>query len=100
MESGRVTKTRKPAGRAQSSRAEKVSISLPAEDLVWLRARAKRHGGNLSAELAEATRLLRQREARADLLALLGEAAEMTPEEADALRREWDGTPAPKSARR
>ncbi len=100
MEEGRLTKARAAAARPRKSRAEKVSISLQADDLAWLRARAKRKGGNLSAELAEATRLLRQSEARHGLLELLGDAATMTPEEADAIRREWDGTPAPSAARR
>ena len=100
MERARLTKARGTAARPRKSRAEKVSISLQADDLAWLRARAKRKGGNLSAELAEATRLLRQSEARHGLLQLLGDAADMTPEEADAIRREWDGTPASRTARR
>lgn len=91
MERGRLTKARAAAARPRKSRAEKVSISLQADDLAWLRARAKRKGGNLSAELAEATRLLRQQEAGVRLVAMFGDDAKMTPEEAEAIRREWDG---------
>lgn len=70
---------------------EKVSISVGKEDLKWLRQRAKRSGGNLSAVIGEATRLLRQREARERLLARFGPDAEVSPAEADAIRAEWQG---------
>ena len=73
------------------SSAQKVSISVDADDLKWLRRRAKRRGGNLSAVFAEATRLLRQREARERLLERFAEDAEVSPREADAIRAEWRG---------
>jgi hypothetical protein len=73
------------------SSAQKVSISVDADDLKWLRRRAKRRGGNLSAVFAEATRLLRQREARERLLERFAEDAEVSPGEADAIRAEWRG---------
>jgi hypothetical protein len=73
------------------SNAQKVSISVDANDLKWLRHRAKRRGGNLSAVFAEATRLLRQREARERLLERFGEDAKVSSEEADAIRAEWQG---------
>jgi hypothetical protein len=69
--------------------AQKVSISVEANDLKWLRSRAKRRGGNLSAVFAEATRLLRQREARERLLRRFGEDAEIPRQEAEAIRAEW-----------
>jgi hypothetical protein len=69
--------------------AQKVSISVEANDLKWLRNRAKRGGGNLSAVFAEATRLLRQREARERLLKRFGEDAETSQREAEAIRAEW-----------
>jgi hypothetical protein len=69
--------------------AQKVSISVEASDLKWLRSRAKRRGGNLSAVFAEATRLLRQREARERLLKRFGEDAHLTQQEAEAIRAEW-----------
>lgn len=72
-------------------RAQKVSISVDADELRWLRRRAKRRGGNLSAVIAEATRLLRQREARERLLERFGEDASVSPQEADAIRAEWRG---------
>jgi hypothetical protein len=69
--------------------AQKVSISVDPSDLKWLRRRAKLHGGNLSAVIAEATRLLRQREARERLLDRFGEDAAVSAEEADTIRAEW-----------
>jgi hypothetical protein len=71
--------------------AQKVSISVDADDLKWLKRRAKRRGGNLSAVIAEATRLLRQREAREHMLERFGADADVTPEEAEAIRSEWRG---------
>ena len=71
--------------------AQKVSISVDADDLKWLRRRAKRHGGNLSAVMAEATRLLRQREARERVLERFGKDADVSAAEANAIRREWRG---------
>jgi hypothetical protein len=71
--------------------AQKVSISVEANDLKWLRRRAKLRGGNLSAVIAEATRLLRQREARERLLDRFGEDAAVSSEEADKIRAEWRG---------
>lgn len=71
--------------------AQKVSISVDAKDLKWLRRRAKQRGGNLSAVLAEATRLLRQREARERLLERFGDDAKVSSREADAIRAEWRG---------
>ena len=70
---------------------EKVSISVGKDDLKWLRQRAKRSGGNLSAVIGEATRLLRQREARERLLARFGTDADVPAAEADAIRAEWRG---------
>jgi hypothetical protein len=71
--------------------AQKVSISVDPSDLKWLRRRAKLRGGNLSAVIAEATRLLRQREARERLLDRFGEDAAVSSKEADTIRAEWRG---------
>jgi hypothetical protein len=71
--------------------AQKVSISVDPNDLKWLRRRAKLRGGNLSAVIAEATRVLRQREARERLLDRLGEDAVVSSAEAEAIRAEWRG---------
>ncbi|MGH7271881.1 MAG: hypothetical protein ACREJ3_15735 [Polyangiaceae bacterium] len=71
--------------------AQKVSISVAAKDLRWLRRRAKSHGGNLSAVFAEATRLLHQREARERLLKRFGADANVQADEAAAIRAEWLG---------
>lgn len=44
--------------------ATKISITIDASDLSWLRRRAKSvHGGNLSAAFTEAARSLRKQEA-------------------------------------
>jgi hypothetical protein len=71
--------------------ALKVSISVEADDLKWLRRRAKRRKGNLSAVFAEATHLLRQREARERLLRRFGRDADVSAKEAAAIRDEWRG---------
>jgi hypothetical protein len=71
------------------SKAQKVSISVDEGDLKWLRRQAKTRGGNLSAVLAEATRLLRQREARERLLDRFGRDARVSPEDAEKIRAEW-----------
>jgi hypothetical protein len=71
--------------------AQKISISVEANDLKWLRRRAKQRGGNLSAVFAEATRLLRQREARERLLRKFGDDANVSSEEAETIRAEWRG---------
>jgi hypothetical protein len=42
----------------------KISVTIDASELTWLRRRAKQiHGGNLSAAVVEATRTLRKQEA-------------------------------------
>ena len=44
--------------------ARKISITIDASELTWLRRRAKQvHGGNLSAAVVEAVRTLRKQEA-------------------------------------
>ena len=70
--------------------AQKVSISLDASTLKWMRSHARRRGESLSAAFAEAARLLRQQEAREKLLAYLGDAADTTPEQTAAIRAEWE----------
>jgi hypothetical protein len=51
----------------------KVSVSLDKRDLAALRKHAEtNHGGNLSAAFADAAKLVRQREARHALVAMLG----------------------------
>jgi len=92
--------TRRRERRARPGRTEKVSVSLDRSDLVVLRRRAKKlYGGNLSAAIAEAARRIREEEGREALVAWLGDAAETTPEEREAIRAEWRGE-APKRRRR
>lgn len=69
----------------------KVSISIDDADLAWLKRRAARvHGGNLSAAIAEGTRLLRHNEALGALLDDLG-APILSPEELEQIDRELAG---------
>lgn len=89
-----TTATRRPG------HTEKVSISLDVDDLRALRRRAKKlHDGNLSAAVAEGIRRIREEEGREAVVAWLGEAAETTPEQREAIRAEWRGD-APKRRRR
>lgn len=69
----------------------KISISLPDDEIAWLRARArKRHAGNLSAALSEAAQLLRHLDSMDGLLDRLG-APRLTEAETDALDAEITG---------
>jgi Arc/MetJ-type ribon-helix-helix transcriptional regulator len=68
--------------------AEKISVSLGAEDLSWARQRAKREVKSLSAVVSEALRRQRQAEARTRLLAELG-TDDITERERDQVRDEW-----------
>ena len=80
----------------------KVSISLDAGDVAVLKRRAREsYGGNLSAAFGEAARWIRQREARRQLVDLLGGPA-LTPHMAAAIDTEQAGTsrPAPRKAKR
>ena len=78
----------------------KVSISIDDADLRWLRRRAKRvHGGNLSAAVAEGTRLVRHREALGDLLDELG-APHLSAEEVDSVASELMGVEAQRRRKR
>ncbi|MBI2892834.1 MAG: hypothetical protein HYY06_04730 [Deltaproteobacteria bacterium] len=94
---------RKQGGRGAAQRpgrTQKVSISLDRADLRALRRRADtRYGGNLSAAIAEGARRIREEEGREALLGWLGDVAEATPEQLDAIRSEWQGA-APRARRR
>jgi hypothetical protein len=75
---------------ARAGKTEKVSISLDRSDLNLLRRRARRlYGGNLSAVVAEGVRRIREEEGRKALVAWLGNAADATPSELEAIRDEW-----------
>ena len=77
----------------------KLSISIDDADLRWLKRRAKRiHGGNLSAAVAEGTRLVRHHEAMVALLDGLG-APTLTRAEVLVLSDELEGRP-PRRRRR
>jgi hypothetical protein len=76
----------------------KISITLDDADLSWLRRRAKKvHGGNLSAVMAEAARILRKQEA---LRAFLDEegVARLSADALARIQEEW--RPARRSKKR
>jgi len=73
---------------ADMAAAEKVSVSLSAEDLTWARQRAKREIKSLSAVLSEALRRQRQAEARSRLLADLG-TDDISESDRNQVRSEW-----------
>lgn len=72
------------------SRADKLSISLPIEEVRWLTRRAKRLGTSVSAVISVALAAERRAEARKALLGLLGE-GDVTDADLDAARREAFG---------
>ena len=75
---------------ARAGQTEKVSISLDRSDLKLLRTRARRlYGGNLSAAIADGVRRIREEEGRRALVAWLGEAADASPAELEAVRDQW-----------
>ncbi len=64
-------------------------MSLDRSDVRALERRAKKlYGGDLSLAVAEGARRIREEEGREALVAWLGQAAETTPEEREALRAE------------
>ncbi len=70
----------------------KISVTIDASELTWLRRRAKQiHGGNLSAAVVEATRTLRKQEA---LRAFLEEEGvpQLDPKELASVQNEWRST--------
>jgi hypothetical protein len=79
--------------RRRAGNTIKLSVSLGAEDVAVLKRHAKEaYGGNLSAALGEAARLLRQKEARRRLIEQLG-GAPLTPEAAATIDAEFAGGP-------
>lgn len=69
----------------------KVSISIDAADLKWLRARARRfHDGNLSGAVGELVRQARHSEALGAMLDDLG-APVLSPEEVEEVVAELEG---------
>jgi len=65
---------------------DKISISVPDDDLAWARKRAKAKKLSLSAVVSQAIKLSRQLEARERVLRNLPES---TPEALAAIDREW-----------
>ena len=65
---------------------DKISVSVPAEDLAWARRQAQRRKESVSSVISRAIRLARQLEARNRVLANLPES---TAEALAAVDREW-----------
>lgn len=77
----------------------KTSISIDAADLKWLRAWArKHHKGNLSAAVAEGTKILRQHDNLRKVLDEMG-VPELTDTDRARIDRELDGPPKLRSRR-
>lgn len=72
---------------------QKVSISLDAKELRWVKARAKRAHVSVSALLSEAVRRYREesvrRAAQEEFLATFEPTERATPEEMEEIRSEW-----------
>ncbi len=77
----------------------KTSISIAEDDLKWLRAWArKHHEGNLSAAIAEGTKILRQHDNLRRVLDDMG-VPELTDADRARIDRELDGPPRARSRR-
>jgi hypothetical protein len=72
-------------------RADKLSISLAAEDVRWITQRAKRLGTSVSSVIASAVADQRRAEAQAELLELLGGTDDISDADLAAMRREAFG---------
>lgn len=78
---------------------EKVSVSIPKNEMRILRARAKRmHGGNLSAVFVEMASWIVEQEARAKVVDWLG--GPVSEAERDEIRRELRGEAHTKTKKR
>ncbi len=67
-----------------------LSISLPKEEAMVLKRRAKRvYGGNVSRVVSDAVRYIAYEEARDALIASFGEKGKPTPDEAKQLDAAW-----------
>jgi hypothetical protein len=69
----------------------KVSVSLDPTDVEWLRSRARKTKQSVSATIAEAVHLLRQRAAQDAVIEQLGEAAHLSDDDRAALATQWRG---------
>ena len=90
MAKARAAKTSRKAPKPRA-RADKLSISLAAEDVQWITRRAKLLGTSVSGVIAEAVSDQRRAEARAALLELLGGADDISDSDLAAVRREAFG---------
>lgn len=83
----------------RKGQTDKVSVTVSAEDLKLLRARAKRlYRGNLSAAVADGVSRLREEEATHRLLERL-DAPALTDARYEELLGEWRGEPPPAGKR-
>jgi hypothetical protein len=70
---------------------EKISISLPLEEIAWARERAEKAGTSVSAVVVEALANQRRAAAARRLLQSLGGTDDITQEEQAAVMAEWSG---------
>jgi len=83
-------RTARAAAAPKRARADKLSISLPVDDVRWLSHRARRLGTSVSAVISNALAEQRRAEARAELLEMLGD-GDITDAYVRAARREAFG---------
>ncbi|MBL8950183.1 MAG: ribbon-helix-helix protein, CopG family [Myxococcaceae bacterium] len=69
----------------------KISITVTSDTLKWMRKRARRRGGNLSAAFEDAARELRRQEAGDAVTQYLGKAAKVSPARMREIEAEWEG---------
>ena len=69
--------------------AVKVSVSLDAADLKWLRKVAKRKKATVSALLGAAVDRMRREEALDEVIAYLGDSAKVTEADVARIEAEW-----------
>lgn len=67
----------------------KISITVDAETLTWMRKRARRRGGNLSAVFVEAARELQRRDAGDAVMKHLGKAGQVSAARMREIEAEW-----------
>ena len=71
--------------------AVKVSVSLEASDLKWLKKVAKRHRTSVSGLLGLAVDRMRREEALDEVIAYLGKSATVDADDVERIEAEWKG---------
>jgi hypothetical protein len=71
--------------------AVKISVSLEEVDLKWLKKAARRQRASVSGLLGQAVERMRREEALDEVIAYLGEAAEVDEDDVARIEAEWQG---------